>query len=71
MNRKDLKKIALLTVSLYGIAFVVFNASQHASVWLLPSVTPRQVPTLVVIVIAAAISIALSRLLRITVRRGR
>ncbi|MDH3584720.1 MAG: hypothetical protein OER86_10935 [Phycisphaerae bacterium] len=53
-----------LTVSvllgLYAVGFVVFNSGQTSDVWLFPWVQLEDVPTLVVIVVTAVLSVALT-----------
>ena len=57
-------KIAL---AVHGLAFIIFNASQTANVWLLPFWTLKGVSTLVVILLTAAITVVLTWLFQVKV----
>lgn len=56
-NKKMYAKLAAsLVLAAYVVGFVVANAGETATVWLFPFVEPRQMPTLLVIVITAVLS---------------
>ena len=57
---KQFKSILAVLAFGYAVAFIVFNASYQANVWLLPFVRVRSFPTLVVIVLTAAITLAIT-----------
>lgn len=57
-------KLALgLALAVYGVLFVVVNANYQSDVWLFVGQTPR-VPTLVVIVVTAVLTVASTQLIR-------
>jgi hypothetical protein len=70
MDKQDIQwwwlagKIAL---AVYGLAFIVFNASQSANVWLGPFWTLKGVSTLVVILLTGVIAVVLTWLFQVKV----
>lgn len=65
-NRTLGEKIKLaigITLAVYGVLFVVLNAQFESDVWLFPGQT-RHVPTLVVIVVTAVLTLASTQLIR-------
>ena len=54
-----MKLAGALAAALYAVAFVLLNARNNASVWLVPFVGNRSMPTLLVIIVTAALTMIL------------
>jgi len=48
-----------VVVALYALAFVGFNAMKHSEIWVAPFVGEVQAPTLVVMIVIAALTVVL------------
>jgi hypothetical protein len=54
---KQLRNVIGVAALAYALAFVVFNATARAEVWLVPFVDIRPVPTLVVIAVTVGLTL--------------
>ena len=55
-----LKLAGAVAAALYAVAFVLLNARNNASVWLVPFVGNKSMPTLLVIIVTAALTLILA-----------
>lgn len=53
------KLAGALAAALYAVAFVLLNARNNASVWLVPLMGNKSMPTLLVIIVTAALTMIL------------